>query len=123
MPESSYRLSALLTFVLASIGCADAERASDGETLPERVHGSARTLDGEWIPLTCSERLPVSYRLLDASALELSVAGQKHVLRQHISASGARYLGEGVEFWSKGRESLLWIGELRYQCSAPEPAT
>ncbi|WP_282754723.1 MliC family protein [Desulfuromonas thiophila] len=46
-------------------------------------------------------------------ALLLSWQDHSYRLRQAISASGARYQGEGLEWWSKGNEA--WLSRLTAQ--------
>jgi membrane-bound inhibitor of C-type lysozyme len=41
-------------------------------------------------------------------------------LPQAISASGARYLGDGIEFWNKGNDAMVdWQGQ-KFSCSTAE---
>lgn len=47
---------------------------------------------------------------------------QRHYkVKQVPSASGARYEGEGVMFWSKGRDGMLSIGGKSYEGCSGEP--
>jgi membrane-bound inhibitor of C-type lysozyme len=76
---------------------------------------------------------PVTFRCVDGSAIEatfdnapdpatvLLVRGeQTFTLPQAISASGARYLGDGIEFWNKGNDAMVdWQGT-KLECSTAE---
>jgi membrane-bound inhibitor of C-type lysozyme len=45
---------------------------------------------------------------------------QTFTLPQAMSGSGARYLGDGIEFWNKGRDAMVdWQGQ-KLSCSAAE---
>jgi heat shock protein HslJ/membrane-bound inhibitor of C-type lysozyme len=78
-----------------------------------------------------SSRLRCGDRLVDAGfvgdTLHLTAGAQRFVMRQAISASGARYVADGdasTEFWSKGRTATLTVrGERWPECRpADEPA-
>jgi membrane-bound inhibitor of C-type lysozyme len=76
---------------------------------------------------------PVTFRCDDGSeiaatfdntptpATVLLVRGdQAFTLPQAISASGARYLGDGIEFWNKGNDAMVdWQGT-KFSCSTTE---
>ena len=100
--------------------CSESGPAASPETAPRQADHPPQVLDGpgDPIPLTCTDDLRASFRLLGPETIELVVADEKYVLLQQISASGARYAGEEVEFWSKGDESMLQVGDQRYRCSA-----
>jgi membrane-bound inhibitor of C-type lysozyme len=67
---------------------------------------------------------PVTFRCDDGSAIQATFdnapdpatvhlvrGGQQFTLPQAISASGARYLGDAIEFWNKGRAATVdWQG-------------
>lgn len=56
--------------------------------------------------------------LLKEDALELSFPGRKAALKRAISGSGARYVGEGIEFWNKGDDARVTEGGREYTCRA-----
>jgi membrane-bound inhibitor of C-type lysozyme len=76
---------------------------------------------------------PVTFRCDDGSEIEatfdnapdpatvLLVRGpQTFTLPQAMSASGARYLGAGIEFWNKGNDAMVdWQGQ-KFSCSEAE---
>lgn len=60
--------------------------------------------------------LPVRFRP-SGQAATLTVGERSYDLRAVRAASGARYLGEGVEFWNQGEEAMLVIaGEQKRTC-------
>jgi hypothetical protein len=106
----------VLICALAVGACSDTDPAANREhpqadALPQVMDGP-----GDPIALTCPGGLPASFRFLGPETIELVVAEQAYTLLQQRSASGARYVGEGVELWNKGSEVMLQIGDQRYQC-------
>ena len=79
-------------------------------------------MDGSSEPIlfTCTDGLTASVRFLGPETIELTLNGEDYQLQQERSASGARYVGPEAEFWNKGQESMLRIGELRYTCATAE---
>lgn len=51
------------------------------------------------------EQISVTYR--DDSTALLTYRGAEHLLQIAVAASGARYLGGGLEWWNKGNEGYL----------------
>ena len=68
--------------------------------------------------LDCTGDLKASFRFVGPETIELTWNGERYLLNQARSASGARYVGAGAEFWNKGAESMLRIGESRYDCTS-----
>lgn len=68
----------------------------------------------------CEDYGPVSTRLLAKEIMEFTNAGGRFLLQAVRSASGARYAGENIEFWSKGREALLLLNEDQFRCEQPD---
>jgi membrane-bound inhibitor of C-type lysozyme len=76
---------------------------------------------------------PVTFRCDDGSAIEATfdnapdpatvqlVRGdQTFTLPQALSASGARYVGDNIEFWNKGDDAMVdWQGQ-NLECSTAE---
>lgn len=73
---------------------------------------------GSGIPIVfdCEVKGAISFHFLGPETIELTIGDMTHVLTQQRSASGARYTTNGVEFWNKGDEALLTIGEERFTC-------
>lgn len=69
--------------------------------------------------LNCTGGLKASFRFVGPETVELEWGGERYLLNQARSASGARYVGADAEFWNKGADSMLRIGESRYECKSP----
>jgi membrane-bound inhibitor of C-type lysozyme len=63
-------------------------------------HGTGRTA----APTTyaCSDGRQVQATYPDHDSATLVLDGRRHRLRQSISADGARYTGDGWQWWTKG---------------------
>ena len=68
------------------------------------------------IVFDCAGGGAISFRFVGPETIELSAGEDKRVLTREPSASGARYSGEEFEFWNKGDEAILTIGEEQYTC-------
>jgi membrane-bound inhibitor of C-type lysozyme len=56
----------------------------------------------------------------DTATVKLVRGDQQRTLPQAMSASGARYVGEGIEFWNKGNDAAVeWQGT-KFECSTVE---
>ena len=56
----------------------------------------------------------------EPATVSLVRGGQQATLPQAISASGARYVGDDITFWNKGRDAAVeWQGA-RVECSTAE---
>ena len=107
----------VLVSALAVVGaCTDPGPAANSENPQADAPPLAMKGPPDPIALICPGNLPASFRLLAPETIELVVSQQTYVLLQQKSASGARYVGEGVELWNKGSEAMLQIGGQRYQC-------
>ena len=53
---------------------------------------------------------------LGPETVQILISHHKHILQRVRTASGARYLGENIDFWNKGAEASLEVGNQRYQC-------
>lgn len=53
--------------------------------------------------------------------LRLQLPDGPHALRRAHAASGIRYIGAGAEFWSKGREARIQVGERSLNCVLGAP--
>jgi putative lipoprotein len=57
-----------------------------------------------------------SMRFLGPNTIELRFAGQTYILQQESTASGAKYVSQGVSFWNKGDEAMIEIHGKHYTC-------
>ena len=64
----------------------------------------------------CENFGAVTFRIVGPDTIELQAENSRFVLSQRPAASGARYSAEGTEFWNKGDEALLVVGDRRYSC-------
>jgi heat shock protein HslJ/membrane-bound inhibitor of C-type lysozyme len=64
----------------------------------------------------CSDLGSVAFRFLGPETIELQAGEKRFVLPRQRAASGARYASEDAEFWNKGDEAMLTIGDRRYTC-------
>ena len=71
---------------------------------------------GTPIIFDCEVKGAISFHFVGPESIELSVGDMMHVLTRKRTASGARYSEKGFEFWNKGDEALLTIGEERFTC-------
>jgi membrane-bound inhibitor of C-type lysozyme len=103
----------LLCCLLVLAACA-AQPAADSQTTGDSIGPvTFRCDDG-------SEILATFDNAPDPAIAQLVRAGQAVTLPQAISASGARYLGDGVEFWNKGNDAAVdWQGT-KLECSTTE---
>jgi heat shock protein HslJ/membrane-bound inhibitor of C-type lysozyme len=69
-----------------------------------------------WSRFDCGEAGPLEFRFLGPETIEVMVGGERYIMPRQRAASGARYVGDGAEFWNKGDEALLVIGDRRYEC-------
>ncbi|MFC3024035.1 MliC family protein [Vibrio zhugei] len=88
-------------------------------------------VDSQSAPLDSDELIPhaVTYRCgslqdiyvqyTDSDVITLSTQHETSILKGAESASGARYVGEHVEFWTKGETALLTMDGTLYHCVAP----
>jgi heat shock protein HslJ/membrane-bound inhibitor of C-type lysozyme len=68
----------------------------------------------------CADAGPAVFRFVGPDTISLAFAGQRYIMPSERSASGAKYVGDGAEFWNKGDEAMLTIGEQRYACQRVE---
>ena len=66
--------------------------------------------------MRCTDGPTATFHFPDPETLELRVDGGTHILTRQRTASGARYAGDGIDFWNKGEEVMLTLGERRYTC-------
>lgn len=71
---------------------------------------------GTRIVFDCEVKGAISFRFVGPETIELTVGDVIRLLTQERTASGARYSGNGFDFWNKGDEALLTIGDERFTC-------
>lgn len=60
-----------------------------------------------WITYVCDDGRTLQAVYPDSDTARVRVGGQEHTLKIAVSGSGARYVGEGLQWWTKGSEGLL----------------
>jgi len=65
---------------------------------------------------SCGDAGAVEFRFLGPDTIEVTAGIDRYVMQHQQAASGARYAGEGAEFWNKGDEALFTVGEQRFEC-------
>ena len=68
------------------------------------------------VTFACADGPTLSVSFPDSDQLQLDDGTGTRALARVRSASGGRYAGDGIEFWEKGGEAMLTIGESRYEC-------
>ncbi len=67
--------------------------------------------------MRCTDGPTATFHFPDPETLTLTVHGTMHRLERQRTASGARFSGEGVDFWNKGREVMLTLEGQRFTCT------
>lgn len=65
----------------------------------------------------CGGTGTVEIRFLGPETIELASDGRTAVLQRKRSASGARYVADGIEFWNKGDEAMFDVDGETYPCT------
>lgn len=81
----------LFAAALALVGCAS--------TAPQRTKTNESL---SWISYTCSDGRLVRAAYPDTNTAVVKIKDQTYTLHVAISGSGARYTGEGWQWWTKG---------------------
>lgn len=55
-----------------------------------------------WVNYTCSDGQAVQASYPDNNTAVIKLKGETHTLHVALSGSGARYIGEGWQWWTKG---------------------
>jgi membrane-bound inhibitor of C-type lysozyme len=112
MGDPKYSAAPALVVLLAVSACQAADRH------PEPAGDSIGP-----VTFTCDDGSTIEATFDNAPdpATVLLVRGdQTFTLPQVMSASGARYLGDNIEFWNKGRDAAVdWQGQ-KLSCSTAE---
>jgi membrane-bound inhibitor of C-type lysozyme len=74
-------------------------------------HAQAST-PSSWISYACADGRVVQAEYPDTKTAQIKIDGQTHTLRIAMSADGARYTGDGWQWWTKGMHegSLAALG-------------
>lgn len=91
-------LRAALLAALALAGCSKGEPAPLAESAPTAP---------AWTIYVCEDGRIVQALYPDSRTARVRVPGGEHVLTVARSGSGARYVGEGLQWWTKGDEGML----------------
>lgn len=95
--------SVVSILALTVTGC-----TQEGETPPAPVAGPAQPAAPSTPPVSyaCESGQPVNVVYPDTSTAQLAYKGQTYVLRTVQAASGARYIGSGIEWWTANRDGV-----------------
>lgn len=78
----------LVLSILIMSGCASADIRHDRAS--------------SWIHYTCADGRAVQAMYPDQDTAQIKIDGQTHTLHVAMSADGARYTGDGWQWWTKG---------------------
>jgi membrane-bound inhibitor of C-type lysozyme len=112
MGDPKYSAAPALVVLLAVASCQAADRSPEpaGDTIGPVTF---RCDDGSAIEATF-DNAP------NPATVQLVRGDQTFTLPQALSASGARYVGDGIEFWNKGDDAMVdWQGR-KFSCSEAE---
>ncbi len=91
----------LLIPILALAACTKPAPEPAGPAAPTKTVAVVRT------PYVCTDGRIVSARYPDSTTAQVEIAGVGHRLTLARSASGARYVGDALQWWTKGDEGRL----------------
>jgi len=75
---------------------------------PAPSHQAQAKANVAWVNYTCSNGQTVAAAYPDTNTAVISVHHATHTLHSAISGSGARYIGDGWQWWTKGmHEGML----------------
>lgn len=60
-----------------------------------------------WITYVCTDGRTFQALYPDAKTALVRLAGREHTLKIAVSGSGARYAGDGLQWWNRGPEGML----------------
>lgn len=95
--------SLFLTPFLALIPLA----ACSGPTGAPEAKAPTKTVAMTWVRYVCEDGRTLSALYPDSQTAQLMVGDTTHLLRIARSASGARYTGDALQWWTKGEEGAL----------------
>ena len=119
--------------IAALMGLAACNKPAEQAKTPEASAAAAPAAQAASAPTTyaCDDGRSVKASYPDADTARVELDGKTHTLKIAVSASGARYVGEGLQWWTKGMTdgqlSPLKTGEdiasaVGVNCKAPESA-
>lgn len=94
------RLAVLSLPILALAACSEA-------LAPAAPKSEPKTVAMTWVHYVCADGRAVSALYPDGETAQLKLGEATHLLRIARSASGARYTGDALQWWTKGDEASL----------------
>ena len=82
--------------------------------------GKEETIAGQPYQYDCGDAGAVIFQVDGNDTAILQIGANAMVLTPGISASGAKYTGNSVVFWSKGKEATLTLSDEEYHCARIE---
>ncbi|VUZ25242.1 Uncharacterised protein [uncultured Comamonas sp.] len=83
------RLSLVLTASLLVVACGSTPPAAQEEAVTSALY-------------TCESGVKIVASYSDTDTATVHYQGRTYSLKNAVSASGARYVGDGIEWWTKG---------------------
>src|SRR5689334_21168750 len=72
---------------------------------PSNPEASAATV--AWITYACEDGRTVKAEYLDSRTAHVQVDGETYAVKAALSGRGGRYVGDGLQWWTKGPEGML----------------
>ncbi len=114
--QAPWIFTGMLCLVLA--GCSpngtseqEGSRSAGTADLPQDLPGT------EVYRFECTELGALEFRFLGPDTIDVRFDGESYVMQQQRVASGARYAGDGAEFWNKGDQAMVIVGGHHVECS------
>jgi membrane-bound inhibitor of C-type lysozyme len=105
-------------FGLAVAACSSSDISGQDDSLSTGTAESPQDLPGtESFRFQCEDSGAVEFRLLGPNTIDVRFNGESYVMQQQRAASGARYAGDGAEFWNKGDQAMVIVGGRHTECS------
>lgn len=76
-------------------------------TACSRPPEAQKTVAMAWVRYVCADGRTVNALYPDSQAAQLRLGDATHLLRTARSASGARYVGDALQWWTKGDAATL----------------
>lgn len=104
MIASPVRAAAATTGIAALLAACSPPAEEAAPAPPQDVTGVPATTDSQAVSYACESGRTVAVRYPDAQSAVLTYDGRAVTLKTATSASGARYAGEGLEWWTANRD-------------------